>query len=142
MSKRTWILMTAGILLLAPAAGADAESARTLAGEYYWSDTGVSGELEAIFTATDEGRWEVAFHFDFRGQSRVFAGTAVGSLSDGELSGTVKDDTKKRTFTFSGEFAEGSFSGTHAEIGKNGEHRTGTLKLGGQPAGDAPAAPP
>ena len=32
------------------------------------------------------------------------------------LEGRVLNDNKRRTFTFDGSFAEGEFSGTHAEV--------------------------
>jgi hypothetical protein len=49
----------------------------------------------------------------------VYSGTAEGSLSEG----------KKRTFTFTGEFDDGRFSGTHSETTGGREASTGTLTL-------------
>jgi hypothetical protein len=104
-----------------------ADSNRTLKGTYEWTDGDKKGPLEAVFTPAGEGKWEVAFHFEFDGQPHVYAGTAEGSLSDGNLKGAVKTENKKRTFTFKGAFRDGTFTGTHAEA----EHSTGTLTLKG-----------
>ena len=105
------------------------EDTRRLTGSYNWTG-GESGPLTAYFTPTDEADvWDVEFKFDFRGP-RLYAGTAKGSLETGALSGEVESDGKrKRTFTFEGSFAEGTFSGTHAEIVDEKSYSTGTLTL-------------
>jgi len=103
---------------------------QTLTGEYRWK-AGKEGALEAVFTPTGEGEWEVDFHFKFRGGKHVYSGTATGSLTEGALEGTVFNESKKRTFTFAGDFEDGKFSGKHAEITGGHEQSTGTLTLGG-----------
>ncbi|RMH18431.1 MAG: hypothetical protein D6696_13115 [Acidobacteria bacterium] len=111
------------------AAGADAN--RTLTGEYVWDQTGRGGALEAVFTPTGDGTWEVSFHFTFRGRPHTYSGTAEGSLDDGPLEGTVKNENRRRTFTFQGTVEGGLFRGTHAEIEDGRAYRTGTLTLEG-----------
>ena len=60
--------------------------AKTLTGEYVWNNRGSTGELEAVFTPREEaGRWNVAFHFSFRGKAHVYSGTATGDLAEGGL---------------------------------------------------------
>jgi hypothetical protein len=108
-----------------------AEDARTLHGSYALADGDGKGDLRAVFTATGERRWDVAFHFSMQGKPHVYAGTAEGSLSEGALKGTVKDEGKDRTFTFRGTFEGGKFQGTHAEITGGREQPTGTLTLRG-----------
>lgn len=127
--KKIALLIVATAFLLAPGVGA--EEPQTLNGEFHWTGGGSTGDLEAVFTAAGDGVWEVAFHFEFRGQPHTYSGTAEGSLTEGALEGTVKNESKKRTFTFSGTFADGKFKGTHAEIGSGRESSTGTLTLGG-----------
>jgi len=128
--KNTVLLILVGLcLLLGAFGGAVAEGARTLTGEFVWTDRDRSGDLEAIFTATGEGTWDVAFHFTFRDTPHVYSGTAEGSLSGGDLKGTVLNEDKKRTFTFSGSFKDGAFHGTHAEVEGERTHATGTLTL-------------
>ena len=129
MRAASFVLAAVLILSIAPAAVA--EGVQTLTGEFVWSHRNNSGDLEAIFTETEEGRWEVEFHFTFRGKPHVFSGTAEGSLHDGELKGTVNSENKARTFTFSGTVKDGQFEGTHAEMEDGTAHRTGTLSLGG-----------
>ena len=103
------------ILSLALVLPSNAEETVTLTGEFLWTQRGNNGELEAVFTPTGKGEWDVAFHFDFRGAAHVYSGTARGSLSEGEFSGKVENEDQRRTFEFEGEFRDGLFSGTHAE---------------------------
>ena len=72
----------------------------------------------------------MTFRFSFRDKPRVYTGTATGSLTEGALEGTVVNDDKKRTFTFSGAFENGSFRGSHAEATAGRERDTGTMTLG------------
>jgi len=108
-----------------------ADTPRTLKGTYEGTESEKSGHLEAEFTPAGEGKWGVAFRFQFEGQGHVFAGTAEGTLSEGPLKGTVKTDNGKRTFAFSGTFHDGVFTGTHADATEEKEHQTGTLTLKG-----------
>jgi glucose/arabinose dehydrogenase len=128
MAMRSMAVVAAVVMLLGLVNGADGK--RTLKGSFEWTTAGQKGDLEAVFTPTGEGKWDVAFHFDFRGP-HVYAGTAEGSLSGGELKGRVQNDDKNRSFTFSGSFVDGEFHGTHAEVGDDGEQATGTLTLKG-----------
>ena len=130
--KRVALLIAAMAILLTVSSGfAGAEETQTLTGEFVWTHRGASGDLEAIFTPKGEGKWEVAFHFEFRGKPHVYSGTAEGSLTSGALKGTVLNEGKKRTFTFNGTVKDGKFTGTHAEVGDDGDQETGTLSLGG-----------
>ncbi len=128
--RRTALVLVGGAILLA-AGVAGAEESRTLAGEFVWNHRGNRGDVEAVFTATGQGTWDVTFRFTFRGTPHVYQGTAEGSLSEGGLRGKVLNETKKRTFTFTGAFKNGEFRGTHAEIEGQREVQTGTLTLGG-----------
>ena len=118
------VLCLAGTL----AAQAD-ENETTLNGSFVWENGNTSGDLEAVFTPTGEGSWDVAFHFTFRNQPHTYAGSATGSLTGGALSGTVMNESKRRTFTFEGAFEDGVFDGEHAEVGDGGSMQTGTLTL-------------
>ncbi len=115
-----------------PAPGENIETVeQTLIGAYHWERGETKGELKAVFTPSGEGSWDVAFHFDFRGDAHTYTGEAKGSLTDGSLEGTVLNEDKNRTFTFEGTVEEGKFEGTHAEVGgRRGSRQTGTLTLG------------
>jgi len=130
--KKSWLILIVALLIFTPQLiaedKAEAET-RTLIGAYEWSARGSGGELEAVFTPTGEKSWDVSFHFKFRGEEHTYSGTAEGGLGDGSLNGTVLNENKKRTFTFTGEFVEGEFSGTHAEMHGESEVDTGTLTL-------------
>jgi hypothetical protein len=106
----------------------------TLEGAFVWTDTDdeVSGDLKAVFTKNGDAEWNVAFHFQWGDEPRVWTGTATGNLHSGTLSGRVTTDTEPpHTYTFTGEFKDGIFDGTHAGIHEDGESRhTGTLTLG------------
>ncbi len=103
----------------------------TLHGSYIWKgDPRDPGELRAVFTPQEEGRWRVAFHFRFDGRKHVYRGSAQGSLENGRLSGTVKNERGNRTFLFDGTARDGNFSGNHSERRRNGRtEKSGTLRL-------------
>ena len=131
MKRTTGILVAIMLAVAIGVAGAGGEELRTLTGEFEWNHRSNRGDLEAVFTATGQGTWDVTFQFIFRGSPHVYEGTAEGSLSEGELRGQVLNESKKRTFTFTGEFQNGEFRGTHAEIEGQQVVQTGTLTLGG-----------
>ena len=128
MKKTPWLVVALALLIGASAVTL-AEGEKTLNGEFNWSGRGTDGDLEAVFTPTGEESWTVDFHFEFRGSSHVYSGTAVGSLSEGKLEGQVRSENQKRSFTFTGKFDDGKFSGTHAETTGGREASTGTLTL-------------
>lgn len=127
MALRGMTAVAALVMAIGLVTGADGK--RTLKGSYEWTDSNKSGPLEAVFTPTGEGKWDVAFHFNFQGKPHTYAGTAEGTLAGGELKGRVLNDAKDRTFVFAGSFTGEEFSGTHAEVGDDGEHPTGKLTL-------------
>ena len=123
-------LVVLGLLATAPIGSITAkEKTTTLNGTYVWSQRGGGGDLEAVFTATGKNTWDVSFHFEFRDKPHTYTGTAEGSLGDGTLSGQVFNENKRRTFTFDGEFKNGTFEGTHAETTGGSPIDTGTLTL-------------
>ena len=120
-------------LLLAMLLGgiAQASEATLLVGSYVTGDAEYpdTGRIEARFTPKDEGSWSVVFDFDFQESDYTFRGSATGSLVDGTLMGTVKDESGERTFVFTGTVTAGRFEGTHAEIEYGSETPTGTMTL-------------
>jgi hypothetical protein len=129
MKRSAWMASAITCFLLLSLTVVSAADTRTLTGEYHWN-AGTSGDLEAVFTPTGDGTWDVSFHFRFRGRAHTYTGTAQGSLSQGELKGKVKNENKARTFTFSGKMEDGSFRGSHAETTGGSPDRTGTMTLG------------
>jgi hypothetical protein len=128
--KRAALLVIALTMILAiPTHQTVATDSQTLMGTYIWGAVGTESDLEAIFSPTGDERWTVDFHFNFRGQDHTYSGTAEGSLTEGALQGTVKNDSKRRTFTFEGSFSEGVFTGTHAEVEDGKAIDTGTMAL-------------
>jgi hypothetical protein len=120
----------AATIVVAAAVPAMAESsATTLRGAYVWDEIGDGGDLEAVFTPAGEGVWDVEFFFTFRGTPHTYAGQARGSLTEGDLAGTVKNEDRRRTFEFRGAFDNGTFRGTHEETTEGRERKTGTLTL-------------
>ena len=129
MKNRIALAILVGFLLIGTAdivAQGEETETRTLKGEWSWG--GNVGDLEAVFTATGEGRWDVSFHFNFRGP-HVYAGTAEGGLLEGTLRGEVLNDSGKRSFTFAGAFEDGKYRGTHAEVIGGKERETGKLTM-------------
>lgn len=131
MRKVMWrsTVVTALVMSMGLVTGADGK--RTLKGSFEWTNSNKTGDLEAVFTPTGEGLWDVAFHFEFQGKPHTYTGTAEGTLKGGELKGRVLNDAKNRTFTFSGTFTDGEFHGKHAEVDEDIEQPTGTLTLKG-----------
>lgn len=121
-------------LALTPAVepSAGGESSRTLVGNFMSDFQDRVKPLRAVFTPTDTDRWDVVFYFRFNGRDHEYVGTAEGGVDRGELSGTVQNEGRNRTFTFAGEFEDGVFKGRHAELRGGGERDTGTLTLKGQ----------
>jgi len=104
MKRTAWIVGVVALVLTLFAGSAAAAGTATLNGSFVWNNEDQTGDVEAIFTETGEGTWDVAFHFMWEGEPKVFAGTAQGSLSAGELRGEVLNQTKEHTFTFTGSF--------------------------------------
>ena len=128
--KKTVLSFLALFFLAAVSIGpAVAEESKTLNGKYVWSQRGGGGDLEAVFTPTGKNTWDVSFHFEFRDKPHTYSGTAEGALGQGTLSGKVFNEGQKRSFTFEGEFKNGTFEGTHAETTGSSKMSTGTLTL-------------
>jgi hypothetical protein len=125
---KRWILLVAALMLVLPATPVEAEDSETLKGRFLWSK-GPEGDLEAVFTPTGPDAWDVSFHFRFRGRDHVYSGTAQGSLAEGELKGTVKNEDERRSFTFSGRVKDDKFEGAHSETTGGSTRSTGTLTL-------------
>lgn len=119
------------LALLAAVVPAGAGEPTTMKGEFLWNNENRTGALEAKFTPTGEGTWDVVFHFTWEDQPHAWAGTASGSLLDGELRGEVMSDgERQQPFVFEGSFTNGTFNGTHGSM-RDGERRDlGTLTLG------------
>ena len=64
------------------------------------SDGDHDGDVKAVFTETAKGQWDVAFHFEWEDGQHVYAGTATGSLTGGELRGRVENDNEERKAAF------------------------------------------
>ena len=125
------LLILLALSLSGIAFSADAE---TLNGTFVWvrDDGDSSGDLEATFTKTADGAYDVTFHFEWEGEPRTWKGTAKGNLEKGKLEGEVLTDSEDNpsTFTFSGKFKKGAFQGTHGQLDREGKLRkTGTLTL-------------
>lgn len=122
------------LLLAAPGLNAETATPQTFAGSYLWEQAKVDGTLQAEFKPTGELSWDVSFHFTFNGSPLTYTGTAQGHLDNGTLEGRVEATGRQRTFTFKGEFKGGKFTGTHADVSRGREERTGTLTLGSGPS--------
>jgi len=130
MKRTALAFVLVALIVSAYAGGAQAADTETLTGEFIWNNEGQSGEIEAIFTGTTDGHWDVAFHFIWEDEPHIWAGTAEGSLTDGDLKGSViTDHESKGTFVFEGTFKDGKFTGTHASMRSGERDDTGTMTL-------------
>ncbi len=123
------------LLAVAPTGHAD-DHGTTLTGNFTSGFQDGPKTVRAVFTRPEqpgeERDFDVVFYFKFNGRDHQYRGTAWGSLeASGELEGRVQNESRQRTFTFRGEFEDGTFKGTHAEIGRRGERKTGQLTLRG-----------
>lgn len=130
MHRNARAFLASLLLLSALSLTADQAAQRTLTGSYLWEQGGDRGRLQAVFTPAGDSHWNVDFHFEHGGSAYTYTGTADGRLGEGQLSGRVTSENRRRVFTFRGEFHNGSFSGTHSEMMGGEEERTGTLTLG------------
>jgi hypothetical protein len=133
MTQRHRSIALLGVLLLAAMPVLAGHHEVTLEGGFVWEreDGKREGDLRAVLASTGEGQWDIAFYFDWEDEPHVYKGTCSGSL-DGELSGdVVSDGEREMKFKFSGSFDNGTFSGKHSFVTKEGELRpAGTLTLG------------
>ncbi len=129
MTPAAIVLIAALALPASVQPAAETESSRTLTGNFMSGFQDKVKPLRAIFTPADGSEWNVVFYFRFNGQDHEYTGTAQGDLEQGELSGVVKNEGGRRTFTFQGEFDQGVFKGKHAELRSGDERETGTLTL-------------
>ena len=127
MRRAALPLLAVALLLVTPLAGTGDDGSRTLEGEYRSGDG--DGPVRATFTPTGIGLWDVVFDFTFNGRRHTYHGTAEGSFTEGRLSGRVKNEYGRRTFTFRGEYEDGVFRGRHAEVARGREVPTGSLRL-------------
>ena len=111
--------------------GGDADPI-SLKGNFVWkrSDADRNGDLLAKFTQVKEGEWAVSFHFTWDEKPLVYTGIAKGSLKNGNLTGEVKSDDKKHSYTFSGAVVNGTLNANHKYHNEDGTvSDTGTLML-------------
>jgi hypothetical protein len=130
MNKNCLGLLAAVTLVLVGSLGsvaAEEAETTTLNGAYIWAQGNADGELEVIFSPTGEAEWDVSFNFTFRNKPHTYTGSAAGKIGEGAFSGTVVNESKRRTFTFEGSFEDGVFMGTHAEVHGEKSSPTGTL---------------
>lgn len=120
-----WLIVSVALLIAMGGVATAAEN-QTWNGEYNWNNGG-EGPLKGVFTARGEDSWKVAFHFRFNGKKYVYKGTAEGSLSGGRLAGEVTH--RGRRWTFEGTVKDGTFQGSHTEMGQDGAFETGTMTL-------------
>jgi hypothetical protein len=120
------------VLILAGGFAAMASEDVMMEGGYVWQrdDGAKEGSLTAALTPDGDGKWNVAFSFDWEDGPHVYTGSCEGSLS-GEFSGNIAaDGGRKMKFKFSGAFEDGTFSGTHSFVNEDGTTKeSGTLTL-------------
>lgn len=129
MKRIALLLSLVALAAVAVDSNAAKSEKQTLNGEYYWVGDRSRGDLRAVFNEAGENAWKVTFFFRFSGNNHRYSGTAVGTLGEGSLQGEVKNENRRRTFTFEGAFKDGVFEGTHAEIRRGKATHMGTLKL-------------
>lgn len=104
----------------------------TLNGQFVWkrSDADRNGDLRAEFTEVKKGEYNVSFHFTWEEKPLTYTGVAKGSLKNGDLTGEVKSDDKKHSYTFKGTVVEGKLTADHKYLREDGTvSDTGTLVL-------------
>ena len=135
MKRLIQLLSVVAVLALAiGGGGAFAEDDVTLEGSFVWArdDGERTGPLTAVMTPAGDDKWDVAFHFTWEDEPHVYLGHATGALGSGPLEGKAESDNPDHLlrFEFSGEFENGTFTGTHGFIQDDGTIRDGgTLTL-------------
>lgn len=136
--KRKTILGGFAVLVLLMGGTASADDTVTLEGSFVWEreDGQSTGDLTAVLTPHQDSGWDVAFHFVWEDEDHTYLGQATGNLDAGPFEGTAENDNpdNKISFRFSGEFEDGTFTGTHGWIKDDGSlERGGRLTLGRAP---------
>ncbi len=104
----------------------------SMKGEFVWkrTDENKKGDLHAEFTEVKEGEWKVSFHFTWEEKPLTYTGIAKGNLKNGNLTGEVKSDDKKHSYTFEGTVVDGKLTANHKYLREDGTAGdTGTLVL-------------
>ncbi len=131
--RRIFMMLLLGLLLAGSGLAAAGEE-HVLAGIYTTGYQDGPGRVRAIFTARSDSEgesWDVVFRFTFNNREHEYRGVAEGGLTEGGLSGKVRNENGSRTFSFQGEHKKGKFRATHAEVFEDGEEKTGTMTLTG-----------
>ncbi len=133
MNRTTKLVCGILALALALTGSAMADDEVTLEGSFVWArnDGDIEGDLTAIMTPSGDNEWTVAFHFIWEEEPKTYTGTATGELGTGSLEGTAESgDERDLNFRFSGQFEDGTFSGTHSFVQEDGSlQEGGTLTL-------------
>lgn len=129
MKRQTRLLFGLTVLALTLTGAAFAEGEVTLEGTFVWArdDGDRTGPLTAVMTPAGENEWTVAFHFTWEDEPHTYLGRASGTLGSGALAGTAENDNPDHplSFRFSGEFEDGTFSGTHGFVQDDGSVKDG-----------------
>lgn len=126
-SIRIFVALTFLLLALHPLAADEGAPTQTFSGAYVWN-AGGSDELNAEFSPTGEGTWDVRFRFRFVGNEGTWTGEARGNLADGgAIEGTTGSGSRR--WVFSATIEDGVMRGTHAEIKGDKQEDSGTFEL-------------
>ena len=125
---RLAIGLLALVCLLLPA-NLGAEETVTFRGEYVWDLDGHQNQVEAVFTSTGEGTWDVTFDFDYARREGTYEGTAKGSLQNGTIEAEVNDAGGTLRYRVEAEIEGDRLEGRHFDIYRGRKKVGGTLRL-------------
>ncbi|MDA0323196.1 MAG: hypothetical protein O2923_10850 [Verrucomicrobia bacterium] len=110
-----------------------AEEAVVLTGHFNWEKEGEkTHDLQATFTATGQGKWDVVFNFKWKDKPEEWIGTAEGSLDRGDFKGTADRKPGKHTWHYSGKVDDGVITCEHTQTMRDGKEaivKTGKFTL-------------
>lgn len=131
-SKKTLRPLVFTLFVLCVAWGAWANEpagVQVFRGEYTWNHDGHTNTVEATFTPTGEGQWDVVFDFKYARREGTYEGTVEGSLQDGAIAGDVKGAGDVIRYRLEAEVNGDRLEGKHYDIWEGRRKLYGTINL-------------
>ena len=117
------------VFLLALPWLASAAETEVFRGEYEWTVDGHRNRVEATFTPTSDGQWDVELRFAYARREGTYRGQAEGSLRQGQIRCNVEDGGGVLRYRIEAEVQGDTLEGKHYDIYSGRKKLNGTIRL-------------